>query len=133
MIVSRNFDNSNELENFKKYVMSKNITPSEKLKKYFYKAVDEVAAEYSKELRKEEKMFTNFKKSRDYTFYITGLDEVLYSKGKNRILNYTTVLDSTEKTSAEKILNGLFDEGNNAGTNYFIQDRENGKFNKKFN
>ena len=133
MIVSRNFDDKNKLTEFKNYVLTKNFQPSNKLKKVFEKAVDDIAAEYSKELRAEEKMFTDFRKGIDYKFYYDDYEARLYAPGKTRILEYTTVLTDTEKTEFNTVLNGLFNEGNTADKTTFIGDVTGGKFNKKFN
>ena len=133
MIVAREFSDKNKLTTFINYVLTTNFTASNKLRNKFEKVVDDVAKEYSKELEKEEKLFTDFRKTKWFKDYTDGYEEKLYPAGKSRILDYTTILTDTEKTAANTILNGLFNENNTAIDTFYIEDRDAGKFNKKFN
>jgi len=133
MIVAREFNDKNKLTEFINYVLTTNLNPSNKLRNKFEKVVEKIAKEYSKELKSEEKIFEKFRKDKEFKDYSEGFEEKLYPSGKTRILDYTTVLTDTEKSAADKILKGLFNENTTAINTCYIESRNDGKFNKKFN
>ena len=141
MIAARNFDNKNKLEEFENYVINTNFTASNKLKNKFRKVVDKIAKEYSEELRYEEKIFTDFKKSKKFKDFTEGVDEELYATGKERVLGYTTVLKDIPNITDQQIENAktmftnLFSGENilKDKPKVFIEDVSIGKFNVKFN
>jgi hypothetical protein len=136
MIVARQFSDKNKLTEFINYVLTTNfITPaSNKLRNKFEKVVEDIAKEYSDELKSEEKMFEKLRKDKFFKDYSEGVEEELYPAGKTRVLNYTTVItDSTLKGDYEKTLSNLFSGSNTAESKFFIEDIKDAKFNRKFN
>jgi len=134
MIVAREFNDENKLTGFINYVLTTNLTASNKLKNNFEKVVKDVAKEYNKELSKEEKIFEKFRKTKEFKDYSEGVEEELYPSGKERVLEYTTVLTDQEKQTANTIFSNLFSNKNTADKpEFFIEDIQNGKFNVKFN
>ena len=134
MIVAREFNDKNKLTEFINYVLTTNLNPSNKLRNKFEKIVKDTAKEYSEELRAEEKIFEKFRKSKEFKNFSEGAVEELYSAGKTRILEYTTVItDTTLKDKYTNILKNLFGGGNTANTKFFIEDINTGGLNQKFN
>lgn len=133
MIVAREFNNENKLNEFINLVLTKNFEASNKLKNKFEKVVKDLSKEYNVELEKEQKLFETFRKTKEFKDYSEGAEEELYPLGKTRVIKYTTVLTDTEKTDADKILTNLFVGGNTSGNETFIENIKNGKFNLKFN
>jgi hypothetical protein len=140
MVVAREFNDENKLTGFINYVLTTNLTPSNKLKNKFEKVVKDVAKEYNEELKKEVKIFEDFRKSKEFKDYTEGADEKLYTSGKERILGYTTVLSNIPNIENQDINNAtttftnLFSGKNTEGDiKFFIEDIQTGKFNLKFN
>jgi hypothetical protein len=138
MIIARIFNDNNKLTDFINYILTTNfIKPaSNKLRNKFEKVVEDIAKEYSEELRAEEKIFEKFRKNKKFKDFSEGSVEKLYPAGKTRILSYTTVItDSALKEKYEKILQNLFGGSNTADSNpkFFIKDINTGEFNQKFN
>jgi len=90
-----------------------NVKDPQKLKKKFENIVDDLEKEYSKELKAEEKLYKDFKKSSEFKDYSEGLDEKLYPKGKTRKFNYTTV-PAPNKDEQSTAIKELYD-GQNHG------------------
>ena len=67
-----------------------------------------IATFFSLFLVTELKAFEKFKKKSTYDKFINGLDEVLYKKGKPRIVNFTTEPDPTEQATKETNLTELY-------------------------
>ena len=110
LVISRIFNDSNKLEEFKTYVIKGdliNIKDPVKLQKKFDDITDDIAKRYSKELKAEEKKFDKFKSSKEYTsLYTDGIEKLMYPKGKTRKFEYTTVADpATEPTQKTNISN----------------------------
>ena len=134
MIISRVFDNKDKLTEFINYILTNNFTSSNKLKNKFEKVVNDIAKEYSQELREEEKIFEKLRKDKKFKDFTIGVENVLYPVGKARVLNYTTVITNTDlKDTYKKILENLFSGGNTAKSEFFIEDVKSAKFNRKFN
>ena len=86
-----------------------NVKDPQKLKKKFENIVDDLEKEYSKELKAEEKLYKDFKKSSEFKDYSEGLDEKLYPKGKTRKFTYTTVPGANkdeQSTAIKQLYNG---------------------------
>jgi len=134
MIISRVFDDKDKLTEFINYILTNNFTSSNKLKNKFEKVVNDIAKEYSQELREEEKIFEKLRKDKKFKDFTIGVENVLYPVGKTRVLNYTTVITNTElKDTYKNILENLFSGGNTAKSEFFIEDVKSAKFNRKFN
>jgi hypothetical protein len=74
--------------------MSKELTSNNQLIRRLNRSIGDVADRYKKQLKKEEKIFTDFKKSKDYKDYTEGLDDKMYVKGKTRKFVYNTTPNS---------------------------------------
>jgi hypothetical protein len=132
MLVARQFDNKNKLTEFIDEAL-KDFKVSNKLKNKFEKVVNDIAKEYSEELREEEKLFNWVRQTKSFKDYTDGIQNELYSPGKTRILNYTTIIDDQQKSEYEGVMSKLFSGGNTAESKFFIEDIKTGKFNQKFN
>ena len=93
MVMARVLTDSSKLQGFKDFVISGPLTNdvNKKIKKYFNKICDKLSDDYLKELKKEEKLISDFKKDKEYTKYTTGISEVMYPKGKVRRMDYNTI------------------------------------------
>jgi len=122
LVIGRIFDNRTKRQEFVNSVIKGdlvNVKDPQKLKKKFEDIVDDLAKEYSKELAAEENLYSDFKKSNEFKDYSEGLDEKLYSKGKTRKFNYTTVPTTDEKNQKEAI-SKLYSGENDGETNTYI-------------
>lgn len=103
MVVSRTLSDSNQLENFKRTIISPEISKNTKLVKNFNNIVDKLIKTYDKELNEEDKLFFNFKRSQEYTKFVNGADEIMYTLGKVRIMNYTTLPQGNMDLKKDKL------------------------------
>jgi len=108
MIVSRNFEDPNKLTEFKNYIISSEISSNNKLKKKFDNITDDYAKQYTKELESEVEIFEKYKESAVYKEFSEGADDLMYPLGKTRLLNYTTVPDTTNEAAKKDKLKSLF-------------------------
>jgi outer membrane protein OmpA-like peptidoglycan-associated protein len=108
ILVGRNFSDKNKLEDFKKFMLTANISGNKKLVKKFENITDDLAKEFSQEIKKEEKIFSDFRKSSEYKTYIESPDDILYPVGKTRVFDYTTVPNPATETAQKKLLSDLF-------------------------
>ena len=112
LVISRIFNDSNKLEEFKTYVIKGdliNIKDPVKLQKKFDDITDDIAKRYSKELKAEEKKFDKFKSSKEYTsLYTDGIEKLMYPKGKTRKFEYTTVADPTTEPTQKTNISNLY-------------------------
>jgi outer membrane protein OmpA-like peptidoglycan-associated protein len=108
ILVGRNFSDKNKLEDFKKFMLTANISSNKKLVRKFENITDDLAKEFSKEIKKEEKIFSDFRKSSEYKTYIESPDDILYPAGKTRVFDYTTVPDPATEAAQKKLLSDLF-------------------------
>jgi hypothetical protein len=108
MMVGRNFNDKNKLQEFKTFILTANISSNKKLTKKFDDITDDLAKEYNKEIKKEEKIFSDFRKSPEYKTYIESPDDILYPAGKTRVFDYTTVPDPATEVAQKKLLSDLF-------------------------
>jgi hypothetical protein len=69
----------------------------------FENIVNDLDRDYSKELKKEEKIFKDLKKNKNFKDLIDGIETKMYKRGKPRKFSYTTTEDLTSEES--KILN----------------------------
>ena len=113
MVVGRAFTDKNKVKEFINQILTPNIKDTKKpkkLSKEFENIVDDYVKIYKKEISEEEKIFKTFKDSADYKKYIDGVDNVLYQKGKPRIVTFTTVPDAatlpTKETNLKSLYNG---------------------------
>jgi hypothetical protein len=65
----------------------------------FEKIVNDLDSDYSKELRKEEKIFKDLRKDKKFKDLLDGLSDDMYEPGKPRKFNYTTAVDLTAEQS----------------------------------
>jgi hypothetical protein len=125
MITSSVFKDENKVTEFNKYVLNTNFTADNKLRNKFEKIVKDLAKEYTNEYELENKIFTDFKSSKEYKDYTEGVVEKLYQSGVKRTLTYTTVpnTDQTIQTNSENRLKAVFSDKNSITDNrFFIQD-----------
>ena len=111
LVISRIFNNSNKLEEFKKYVIKGDLLKIKdpvKLQKKFDDITDDIAKKYSKELKAEEKKFDKFKSSSEYTSFTDGIEKLMYPKGKTRKFDYTTVADPTTESTQKTDISNLY-------------------------
>ncbi len=108
ILVGRYFSDKNKLEDFKKFMLTANISSNKKLVRKFNNVTDDLAKEYSREIKKEEKIFSDFRKSSEYKTYIESPDDILYPAGKTRVFDYTTVPNPTTEAAQKKLLSDLF-------------------------
>lgn len=100
MVMARVLSDKNKKQDFINFVLSPNITTNNKVVKYFNKKCDELDKAYTKELKRELKIFEKYKKSPDYKKFTDGITEVLYTKGKPRKFKASTV--KIEATNAQQ-------------------------------
>jgi len=120
MIVGRIFEDKNKVQDFINKIITPNIKDVKKPKKLsrvFENIVDDLVGLYKDELKNEAKSFEKFKKKSEYQKYINGLDEVLYKKGKPRIINFTTEADP-QQAQKESDLTKLY-KGDESKINNF--------------
>jgi outer membrane protein OmpA-like peptidoglycan-associated protein len=111
LVISRIFNDSNKLEEFKKYVIKGDLLKIKdpvKLQKKFDDITDDIAKRYSKELKAEEKKFDKFKSSSEYKSFTEGIDNKMYPKGKTRKFEYTTVADPTKEPTQKTDISNLY-------------------------
>jgi hypothetical protein len=111
LIISRIFNDKNKLEEFKKYVIKGDLLKVKdpvNLQNKFDKITDNLAKKYSKELKEEEVKFEKFKKNKEYTNYIDGIEEKMYPKGKTRKFEYTTVPDPAKEPTQKTEISNLY-------------------------
>jgi hypothetical protein len=110
MVMARVLTDSSKLQGFKDFVISGPLTNdvNKKIKKYFNKICDKLSDDYLKELKKEEKLISDFKKDKEYTKYTTGISEVMYPKGKVRRMDYNTIKDDTNNEVQEQTLKNIY-------------------------
>lgn len=111
MIMGRIFTDKNKLEEFKNFVISGplvNYKKPKSLSKTFDKICDDVAKVYSKEIKSEENNFKKFKKSDKYKNYVSGLEKLMYPKGKTREFNFTTVKDEQKIVEQETYIKNIY-------------------------
>ena len=103
VVIVRVLINSSEKENFISSI-TKGIENESKLVKRVEKIVNKLTNKYEKELKKEEDIFTKFRKKKEYKKYVDGLDETFfYVKGKTRKMNYDTNKNSNTQSNGELI------------------------------
>ena len=110
-LMGRIFCDKNKVNDFIKTVMTPNLLTYKKpknLKRVFENIVEDIADDYSKEVKKEDNFFEKFKKSSDYSKYVSGVDAVLFKKGLPRIVNFTTVPNQATQATQETDLKNLY-------------------------
>jgi hypothetical protein len=106
MVISRIFNDENKLNSFKNTIISGSLLEVKQpvnLKNKFDRETDKLVKIYNKELKEDEKLFTNFKKKKVYKDYLDGLDDKMYPKGKTRKFTYDTAPISTIEVQKKKI------------------------------
>ena len=93
-IMARILSDKNKKDEYINYVIKGDLATTKdpvNLKNKFEKVVNNLSDDYRKELKDEEKLFTNLKKTPEFKSLTVGLEDVMYPKGKTRKLTYTTV------------------------------------------
>ena len=109
MVIGRLFTDKNKVIEFNNSVLTQNITTAnKKLKRVFENVVDDLASDYTKEIKAEEKAFEKFKKNSDFLKFTDGIEELLYKKGKSRIFNFTTVPDAAKESQQKTEITNLY-------------------------
>ena len=108
MVMARVLSDKNKKQDFINFVLSPNITTNNKVVKYFNKKCDELDKAYTKELKRELKIFEKYKKSPDYKKFTDGITEELYTKGKPRKFKATTVKNATTNAQQETDLKNIY-------------------------
>ena len=122
LIMGRTLDNRTKRQEFVNAVIKGdlvNVKDPQKLKKKFEDIVDDLAKEYGKEIKDEEKLYKNFKKSSGFKDFSDGLDEKLYAKGKTRKFTYTTV-PGPNKEEQSTAIKELYDGQNHGEDSTYI-------------
>ena len=104
-IFARIFTDKNKLEEFKNFVITTEVISNgtEKARKFFNNICDDLTKQYQKELDKESKFYSDFKKSPEYKKYTTDIQTTMYRKGKVRDFVFSTVVDDNNSANQEKI------------------------------
>ena len=66
--------------------------------------VEKLQNKYSKELRKEEKLFEKFRKNKEFKKFVDEPQQILFPKGKTRKFTYTTVPGTNDTSQKAEIL-----------------------------
>ena len=93
-IMARILSDKNKKDEYINYIIKGDLATTKdpvNLKNKFEKVVNNLSDDYRKELKDEEKLFTNLKKTPEFKSLTVGLEDVMYPKGKTRKLTYTTV------------------------------------------
>lgn len=93
-IMARILSDKNKKDEYINYVIKGDLATTKdpaNLKNKFEKVVNNLSDDYRKELKDEEKLFDNLKKTPEFKSLTVGLEDVMYPKGKTRKLTYTTV------------------------------------------
>ena len=103
MVMARILTNQNKKQTFISSVVKGPLKDVKKLTKIFTDIIDDMSKEYEKELNAEEKKFNKFKNSKTYNNYIENIEQTLYTKGKTRKFDYSTVQPTLQQE--KKIIN----------------------------
>jgi len=68
-----------------------NVDEPYSLENKLRKIINDLANDYSKEIRKEEEFFQDFKQQNEYKNYVDGVEELMYKSGKTRKFTFSTV------------------------------------------
>jgi len=88
MLMNQIFMDSNKLEQFKNDVVSGNLTTIKNAKKFrrkFDDVCDDMVKRYTKEYENTLKIFEDYKKTKTYMDFTSGIESQMYPKGKERI------------------------------------------------
>ena len=112
-IMSRILSDKNKKDEYINYVIKGDLLTTKdpvNLKNKFEKVVNNLSDDYRKELKDEEKLFTNLKKTPEFKSLTVGLEDVMYPKGKTRKLAYTTVplTDAAIVKKQEQLISDLY-------------------------
>jgi hypothetical protein len=109
MVIGRLFSDKDKVIEFNSSILTQNITTANnKLKRVFENVVDDLASDYSKEIKAEEKVYEKFKKDSGFLKFTDGIEEILYKKGKGRIFNFTTVPNAAKEAQQKTDLTNLY-------------------------
>ena len=111
ILVGRIFTDKNKVKEFTTRIITPNIATikkPKKLTKVFDDVMDYLVGLYKDEIKAEDKVFDKFKNTSEFKKYTTGIDEILYKKGKSRIVKYTTVPDATKEGQQKTDLTSLY-------------------------
>ena len=103
MVMSRILTDENKKLEFIKTLLSPNISNNKKLVKYLNKICDNLADDYSKQLKTEMKQFEKMKNSDKFKKYINSITTIMYNKSKPRKFEYSTVPGPNQTTQETKI------------------------------
>jgi vacuolar-type H+-ATPase subunit I/STV1 len=120
MVMARIFENKDKLEKFKSTVISTEISNVPKLRKTFDELCDKFKDLVLNELKAEEKKMKDIKEDKEYLSYI---NTNVYSKGKTRKFNYTTVPNQTTNSQQITLIKNVYSDQN--------VDNDNKTFNGK--
>ena len=111
IIVGRIFTDKNKVKDFTNRIITPNISTikkPKKLTKVFDDVVDKLVDLYKDEIKEEDKILDKFKKTSEFQKYTKGIDEILYKKGKSRIVKFTTVPDAAKEGQQKTNLTNLY-------------------------
>jgi soluble cytochrome b562 len=111
ILVGRIFTDKNKVEDFTKRIITPNIATikkPKKLAKVFDDVMDYLVDLYKEEIKAEDKVLDKFKNTSEFKKYTKGIDEILYTKGKSRIVNFTTVPDAAKEAQQKTDLTNLY-------------------------
>jgi hypothetical protein len=90
------------------------------LSKKFNDIVNDLENQYNRQLNKDEKIFSQLKKSKTYKDLTKNLKDDMYKKGKERKFNYTTVKNTSIISNQETQIKELYQQKNTGGKDTFI-------------
>jgi outer membrane protein OmpA-like peptidoglycan-associated protein len=111
ILVGRIFTDKNKVKEFTTRIITPNIATikkPKKLTKVFDDVLDYIVGLYKDEIKEEDKVLSKFKDTAEFKKYTKGIDEILYTKGKSRIVNFTTVPDTTKEEQQKTDLTNLY-------------------------
>jgi len=111
ILVGRIFTDKNKVKEFTTRILTPNIATikkPKKLAKVFDDVLDYIIDLYKDEIKEEDKVLSKFKDTAEFKKYTKGIDEILYTKGKSRIVNFTTVPDAAKEVQQKTDLTSLY-------------------------
>jgi len=104
MVISRILDNKNKRQEFVSALTKGPSVSKNNFKNKLEKVVEKLQNKYSKELRKEEKLFENFRKNKEFKTFVNEPLQKLFPKGKTRKFEYSTVPGTNDVAQKAQIL-----------------------------
>jgi hypothetical protein len=111
MIMGRILTNKDKKNTFIDSVIKGNllqINDPLNLKNQFTKIVNDLANEFEKEIKLEDKLFKDLRKDKEFKPFLDSPDDKLYPKGKTRKFNYSTLPNPSTNTAQGQQIISLY-------------------------